>query len=539
MLRSDAETRTEDILFQNINTIDLDIILKVQEDISPDDIISLVFLLYDFPETALQRLIVYQRVSTDIAVNHINLLYEWAVYAQRRPTWKYEFLEALAICRLYNVIRKLGFNVSNIKKHYLPENVHVNIYIDPMKKVLYRLCESMTTKHMTKLKKTLLSYKIDVSNCEATEVLFLELICKKFITLGQYSTDMKTYTNKYEMDQLVGILESFNGLTEFALTIKEIQSQLNNHSNINQQQSSNTLVKKYKSDLNNSGETSKFKKDDFMEMYDILNQLQMGEEPMPNLKSDTQFQNDAYIIKNRNRVGLCCIINQENFYPSKGSIQLHNKINLSDRMGSSHDVIALEKTMKDLNFVVISKSNLGHTEVFQFLKDVIQNKIHPEDSIFMLCILSHGVRGHIYTADSMKIKIQDIQNLLDSDESHKLYGIPKVLIIQACQSEQETEIDTKLVADGPSSYDKYLKKTHFLIYWATAPEYEAFRIENLGSIFIQFLCSRIKQRAKQEDLLNIFTSVTDSVSSVCTELRRAQVPLFESTLRKKLFLYRP
>lgn len=537
MLLPDAESNSEDNLFQNINNISVDTIRKIQEDIDPDDIISLVFLLYDSSDTALQRLIFYGRVCKDIEVNHMNLLYEWAIYAQRQSTWRYEFLEALAVCRLYSVIRKLGFNVANIKKHYLPENLHVNIYMDPIKKVLYRLCECMTIENLSKFKKSLFSFRVDISNHDNAEVIFLDLISKKFIKLGQYNKDEKIYTSEYNIEQLAEILDSFSGLAEFAVTLREIQHQVNNNNKNTQPNSSNTIFKKYKSDLNKP-ENLRPRKEYFTEIFDILKNKPKDEETLHNLKSDTQSQSDAYPIKNKNRIGLCCVINEENFYPTKENIQLGNKVNLSDRVGSSLDVIALEKTMKALNFVVISKHNLSRNEVFQFLKDVIRDKILPEDSIFMLCILSHGVKGHVYAADSIKIKVQDIQNLLDSDESHNLYDIPKVLIIQACQSEQESGANLNIVSDGPSSYDQYLKKTHFLVYWATAPEYEAFRDIDVGSIFIQCLCDIIRKKANHEDLFNIFTEVTDCVSSICTEFKRAQVPLFESTLRKKLFLRR-
>lgn len=536
MLRSDAKVKDLNNLFENINSLNLETILKIQQDVDPYDTTSLVFLLYDVPDTALQRLIVYQRVSKDVDGNNMNLLYDWALYAQSRPTWRYEFLEALCICRLYHVIRKLGFSVSNVKKHYLPENVYVNIYIDPVKKVLYRLCESMTSENLLKLKRTLFSYKVDVFEHETCEAVFLELMCKKFIKLGQYNKERKMYTMSYDLEELIKIIENFGALSKFATILREIQNQTNNQNGSGDSKASGSPLSKQK--LNDSNSQSDKDKESFEDIFKLLNELHIEDVPIPNLKSDTRItRKDAYVIKNKNRLGVCCIINEEIFHPSKDSIDQRDKLNLEDRLGSSKDLYCLERTMSCLKFEVKSKSNLDHKEFIQFIKDVIRNDVKPEDSVFMLCILSHGVRGHIYAADSVKIKVEDIQNMLDSDEAHNLHGIPKVLILQACQVDEEPGLSNKLVADGPkTSY--YLKKSHFLICWATAPEYEAYRDEGKGSLFIQCLCVNMKKE-KNEHLSDIFTKVTNGVTSLCTKLRKTQVPICKTTLMKKLYLHVP
>ncbi|CAG9585168.1 unnamed protein product [Danaus chrysippus] len=539
MLRSDAQTQNDNNnIFRNINNLRVDIILEIQKDIDPYDMVSLVFLLYDTPDTALQRLIVYQRLSNDEACHSINLLYDWALHAQSSQTWKYEFLEALTICRLYNIIRKLGFDVSQVKKHYLPDNLNVSIYIDPMKKVLYKLCESLNSEIFSKLQKTLISYNYNVAEYKTCELILLELISKRFIKLGYYDKEKKSYTNTYDIEELAKIIEKFSKVNILASVLREIQEQINSPDLKNKPQNF-TSIEKY-----NIPGPSKIKEDKYQEGFDeifeLMNQCHNDEdEPGINLKSDITLLKDAYAIKNRKRIGVCCIINQDKFYPSKQSLQDHEHIELEDRLGSKLDVMALERTMTSLNFIVKSKSNLDHEEVFQFIKDVLKYHVTAGDSVFMLCILSHGVRGHVYAADSVRIKVDDIQNLLDSEHAHHLRGIPKVLILQACQVKADSEVKNKIVADGPSSNDFYLKKAHFLVYWATAPEYEAFRIEDKGSIFIQCICALIKKRAKYEHLLDIFTKVNNNVTALCTKIKSFQVPLYKTTLTKKLYLSIP
>ncbi|XP_023934614.2 caspase-8 [Bicyclus anynana] len=534
MLRSDAEVKSLDNLFENVNSVNLETILKVQNDVDPHDMTSLVFLLYEVPDTALQRLIVYQRVSKDMESNNMNLLYDWALYAQSRPTWKYEFLEALCICRLFNVIRKLGFNVTSVKKHYLPENVYVNVYIDPVKKVLYNLCEQMTSENYQKLKRTLTTYNIDVSEHESCEAVFLELMCQKFIKLGTYNTERKAYTATYNLEKLITIIENFGGLSKYATILKEVQNRVNSHNTSSESIVSSTpLTKNNSSDSKNQQENVKESYDDIFKM---LNELHFEDVPIQNLKSDTRIiKKDAYVIKNKNRLGICCIINQEIFHPSKDSIDRKEKLNLEDRLGSTKDLYCLERTMSSLKFEVKSKSNLDHKEFIKFIKDVIKNDVKPDDSVFMLCILSHGVRGHVFAADSVKIKVEDIQNMLDSDEAQNLHGIPKVLILQACQVDEEPEISKKIVADGPK-LSSYLRKSNFLICWATAPEYEAYRIIDKGSLFIQCLCAMMIKETK-EHLYDIFTKVTLRVTNLCTNLCKLQVPKCESTLVKKLYIH--
>ncbi|XP_068629516.1 caspase-8 [Battus philenor] len=535
MLQSDARKQQKEYFGDKMCTINLEVIQEVQKDIDSYDMISLVFLLYEVPDTALQRLLVHQRICKD---SDMNLLYDWALNAQSRPTWKYEFIEALTICRLYNVIRKLGFDVSNVKDHYLPNNINVSVYVNLIKKALYKLCENMKSDNLQRLKKSLLTYDIDTSEYESCELILLDLMSHKFITVGQSNIHGKSVLeNKCQVETLIKIIENMPGLKKIAVEIKNVANIINNETSSYPSQLDSTPGVS-KKDNDKPKLEDKFD-ESFVDIFQMLETLNKQDPPTLNLKSDTkQITRDAYPIKNKERIGVCCIINQEEFHPSKDSIESESQTHtLENRLGSTIDQLSLERTMSSLNFKIRSCCNVGHREMIQFIKDVIHNDVCPDDSVFMLCILSHGIRGHVYAADSVKVKVEDIQNLLDSNEARCLRGIPKVLILQACQVD-EHRYTTHLVADGPSE-NYFLKKSDFLIYWATAPENEAYRDEQKGSIFIQSLCYSIGRKAKEEHLYDIFTKVTNIVSHICNKLQRAQVPIFESTLRKKLFLHIP
>ncbi|XP_013180717.1 PREDICTED: uncharacterized protein LOC106127201 [Papilio xuthus] len=535
MLHSDAKTHLQDCFSDNIRTINLEVISEIQNDVDYYDTVSLVFLLYEVPDTALQRLIVFQRVHKD---SNMNLLYDWALNAQARPTWRYEFLEALTICRLYHIIKKLGFDVASVKERYMPDNINVCIYINPMKKALYKFCENVIVNILVRLKKSLLTYDIDTSEHESCELICLELISQKFITLNK--NNFVVENKQCHVEKLVRIVENIPGLKKVAEDLQIIANKINNDSNFSSPQIMSTPIC---STTPNDDSKAKLKEDkydeSFCDVFQRLNELQKEDIPIMNLKSDTKnLTKDAYPIINTRRIGVCCIINQEEFHPSKDSIENNFRTPmLENRLGSTKDQQSLEQLMTSLNFKIKSCRNLNHREMFKFIREVINNDVRPDDSIFMLCILSHGVRGHVYAADSVKVKVEDIQKLLDSDDASNLHGKPKILILQACQVDEHRSMP-HLVADGPKT-NYFLRKSDFLIYWATAPEYEAYRDEQKGSIFIQILCYTIGKKAQQEHLYDIFTKVTNSVSHVCSRLKQVQVPIFESTLRKKLYIQMP
>ncbi|KAG6448307.1 caspase-8-like [Manduca sexta] len=542
MLSSDARSSLNSKSDNETFILNLDSISKIEKQLqdNPYDMISLVFLLYDVPDTALQRLMVYQRVTSDVSGTNINLLQEWYCHASSRPDWQHELLEALMICQLNSIVKSLGFHIPTMRVFYQSNDPFSSKYINPVKKVLYHACENINSTNLLKLKKSLLSYDINVMEYTTCELIFLELLSNKFITINNIGQKIKTNQNCIcNVENLVKILDNLNGLKKVAMNLRYFQSKFNDEevdsfASVNGSSSPSLPVPpldgtKLKQDDKNYGA------EDFSELFDIINNMP---EPLENnFKSDTMStKQNRYEIKNPEQLGVCIVINQENFYPSKNSIEDHQIVPLEERKGSSVDKRTLERTMTSLKFQVHSCSDLDHDEMIEFIKKKINKHVTSNDSIFMLCILSHGVRDHVYAADSVKIKVESIQNLLDSDEMSHLRGIPKVFIIQACQVE-DTPHPTFAADNVQTNY--YLGKLDFLIYWATAPEYEAFRHEQTGSLFIQALCKLLRQRAKHDHLHEIFTQVNNNVTNLCTKLQRAQVPLFKSTLRKNLYLQVP
>lgn len=547
MLCSDAQN--SDISDSRLDTISDEVVSQIEKELmeSPYDMVSLVFLLYRIPDTALQKLIVYQRLSKDVMATNLNLLHEWVRDAKvKNNNWKHEFVEALLICQLFGVIKKLGLHVPSLTKYYQPDNLCFAKYINPMKKALYKVCENIDSENLVRLKLTLGTFEIDVSEYESCELILLKLMSQKFITVDKFHCNKKPDTCKYNVDRLLQIIEKLPGLDVLTSEVKELQTKLNN-------QTLPIASSSPSKDVENNMPISQMKPSDFDKEFELWQEFELDEN---GFESDNQKRNkdnhatsnnakqhtmnqmkDSYKIKNKDRIGVCVIINIEDFYLSQSSIHDSNlKKVLDKRHGSSFDKIALKETMSSLKFAVITVDNLDHKKMIETIKDTIKNKVLDTDSIFMMCIMSHGVKGHVFAADCVKVNVDTIQNILDSDEAINLRGIPKVLIIQACQVEEEPQ--TKLVADSPNTY-YHLKKSDFLIYWATAAEYKAYRDVDKGSIFIQILCKIIQDYGKEEHVFDLFTKVNNFVMGYSKRRGISQVPIFAVTLRKKLFLYTP
>lgn len=190
----------------NLDQINLGAITDIESEIDSCDMVSLLFLLYEDPQIALQNLTVYLRVSKDIGGSTCNLLQEWVTRAQKRSTWKTELVEALATCQLYTVIRKLGIDSTTAKSLSRKDSDVSNTYIHPMKKIFYTVCENLDSENFKSFKKFIMANKPDIPDHESCEVLFLELICRGYFS--PVSTGSKI--NIDDIEKLLNIIEKIS-----------------------------------------------------------------------------------------------------------------------------------------------------------------------------------------------------------------------------------------------------------------------------------------------------------------------------------------
>ena len=56
-----------------------------------------------------------------------------------------------------------------------------------------------------------------------------------------------------------------------------------------------------------------------------------------------------------------------------------------------------------------------------------------EDSMAVLCILSHGEEGKVFGCDGELISVKDVCMAMDDERCPQMKGKPKLIVIQACQ----------------------------------------------------------------------------------------------------------
>nr|CAH7749648.1 unnamed protein product [Callosobruchus chinensis] len=99
--------------------------------------ISLVYLLFDQPQYALQEIALW-RIEKDRQVLH-----EWAsLLSGKGYIWKNQLLEALCIIRNYQILKALGYDKDQLI-HFLPHSPYASVYVNKLRKMLYIICEKL------------------------------------------------------------------------------------------------------------------------------------------------------------------------------------------------------------------------------------------------------------------------------------------------------------------------------------------------------------------------------------------------------------
>lgn len=131
--------------------------------------------------------------------------------------------------------------------------------------------------------------------------------------------------------------------------------------------------------------------------------------------------------------GIVLIVNQKTFHfePDPNFKEYLPKRKLENRHGTERDADAIKTIFSTFGYDVRIKINRIHTEILNDIRDVANESVQYDSVI--VCILSHGCKGFVYGANSVAVKIEDIEKLMITD---RLIGKPKVLIVQACQGDE-------------------------------------------------------------------------------------------------------
>ncbi|XP_067331280.1 caspase-3-like isoform X2 [Channa argus] len=256
---------------------------------------------------------------------------------------------------------------------------------------------------------------------------------------------------------------------------------------------------------------------------------------------------------NSQPVGLCVIINNENF--KDGNV----------RNGTNKDTQSLSEVFSGLGFRVLMCKDQTKDQMDRALKyfaslsgdlsqlqefnvkewshtefTELQQPLQHGDA-FICCILSHGKKGVVFGIDWQPLCIKQITRNFKATDQSPLTGKPKVFLIQACQGDktQHGVILTDVEADD-SSLPSIPEEGDFLVAYATVEDHAAFRHKTDGSWFVQSLCQQLQRHCPRgEDITTILHRVNNEVGQKegSSQVGAAkQMPEVRFTLRKKLVL---
>ncbi|CAD1472065.1 unnamed protein product, partial [Heterotrigona itama] len=187
--------------------------------------------------------------------------------------------------------------------------------------------------------------------------------------------------------------------------------------------------------------------------------------------------------------GLCIIISQMFFEDRK----------FETRFGNAKDCETLSETFRRFGFTVTQFNNLTEDKILTKLENIPKDFGTNYDCIFV-CILSHGCKGGIISAEGKEVSIEAIEHKFCCAE---LEDVIKVIIIQACQGNVKGQVNvdetTNLTTDGRTDCKSLniLPYKNFCIFMSTMQGFISVRHKEEGSWFIQEFCN-ILQNGKNK-----------------------------------------
>lgn len=489
--------------------------------------VSLLFLFYgDTPNAnvIVQKLLIGSFAPTA----RTTYLEEWA-HQLKSDQWRHIFIEGLATIKANRIIRKLLLHTQDIHERYMSHIPDANLFIHPILRFLYYVCEQLVQSDATNL-----IYKISTNwpdarltgfnNPKYLEIYLLHWISKSVISVGDWTLgERQIHCN------VQPILDCWKESdTNYDLKSKlEIAKNRFNYT-------TNNIIKGKKQ--------KKMNCDDFKAYSDKMDGDMEGLDINSNTKSKLPFDppliaDDCYAIK-RETAGIALIINQHYFTTVPDSPKLSKP--LDARTGTEHDQNALQDTLTRFGYKIVVRHNQTDEQIQCEIENVVRQSAGYDSLI--VSILSHGFDGHIYGSNTTPVKIRSI---IDTMASKELADKPKILIIQACQGDNEqiaAEVPHKprqfvstLQHDGPSSSSSVPLLSDYCIAKSTVPGFISYRDTGKGSWFVQTLCEKINEYGARYHLSDIMTKVNGEVSGLRGDRQEMMVPYFETCLRKQFY----
>ncbi|XP_059608379.1 caspase-8 [Phlebotomus argentipes] len=476
---------------ENISLEDLDML---ERDLLFLEKVSVCFLLcHEIRDASfvLQQLMVAFRVlkgnivsGTRRKPHDTTIISSWA-RSQLEYKWKEHLVEALAIVKCNRVLQKLGFDLQDLRETYHPLIDEFCVHVHPILKILFRMCEKLSSAEGLKM---------------------IHHMRRKYDDCGEFGVDSHKYLELY----LLNWLQSSKGI----ISIGDAKGAGAHFEQLLAFLKENEMDEFYE----------KLKR--FTTIASDANIEEKITGKMTRRCEEMTISSDSFQIDTQN-MGYALILNQSVFYREENRKEdyLFLTGDLETRYGTEKDVESLEKTLSAFKFTVIVKNNLKDNEILATIREYV-DKTTSKHSSLIVVLLSHGFEGAIYGANSIPVEIRTVKNILCTE---KLRNKPKVLIIQACQS-NEGFTQGRLVSDAPSRF------SNLLTAWSTVEGHLSMRHTKQGTWYIQTLCAKILELHTSEHLQDILTRVANDVSAKKGDDGERMVPKIDSTLQKKLFL---
>uniref|UniRef100_A0A336MAB9 CSON012690 protein n=1 Tax=Culicoides sonorensis TaxID=179676 RepID=A0A336MAB9_CULSO len=491
---------------QNIRKIELDDLVMLEKELEIYEKIAAIFLLYgsdkDLVNAGIQHILYILRNASQ---HDTSFLYQWA--KSKGGNWQEFLVEALCVIQSYHITEKLLLDMAQLEEVYLPQRVGTSLYINSHVKCLYLMAERMVQKECD----SLITYMRDKSTSNFESIPntnhYIELYLLDWIRFDLIDVHNLT-------EPKVGLI--YNFLKEFEIVdaleaLDPIKSQ-NKTKSVNEEKILNI--------------DSTFKK-----IYKNLSK---------------ENRNDCYKIQ-KETCGWVLIINQKVFTkpdPDKIPPGVQIEEHLGMRVGTDADCKLLEKTFKARGYRIDQRDNLTHIQIQKALNDIVEASVIYDSLI--VCILSHGNKGVVFGADYVPVKISTIQEILSSE---KLLNKPKVLIVQACQGKEKNitvtqessmrSIGSRFETDGAVEQNSAPKYADLLTAMSTIEGFVSIRDRELGTWYINEVCSAIDAHGDDEHMLDLLTFVNNKVSGKRhkeNERELCMLPEFSVRLLKKFYL---
>lgn len=172
----------------------------------------MLFLLYGHSSMhakyALQCIVIGTNAPPNMTTTYLS---DWARSMTGNPYWKLLLIEALATINAIFVLRKLGLHIQEVHERFLPHRADCNVYLHPILKCLYHMCEDMQPTETQRLIESVqneIETEMTNENYLYAEVHLLRWLSEGVIIAGDWSQPARNRTVHCDMHAVLGAFKA-------------------------------------------------------------------------------------------------------------------------------------------------------------------------------------------------------------------------------------------------------------------------------------------------------------------------------------------